>query len=177
LQGKVKWFSKEKGFGFICVPEKEDYFFHVSQIQGSDLPNIGDAVSFTPTNGRNGKPAASEVTITSRATAKQRPYFGKPTYRTEVVEPATPGTSKAGGVIILGTIGAAIGGPIGALIGAGLGSLVENKEGQKAVTKQVEITSPCIKCGGSGQVTAKVGNQTGFQCRTCGSFWKVRDKV
>lgn len=177
MQGTVKWFSREKGFGFISVPGSADYFLHVSQIQGADLPSIGDSVIFTTTTGRNGKLAAAEVIITLRAPEMQRPYYGKPTYRTEVVEPANSGTSKAGGVIVLGAIGAALGGPIGALIGAGLGSLVENKDGQKAVTKQVEITSPCIKCGGLGQVTAKVGNQTGFQCPTCGSFWKVRDKV
>lgn len=177
MQGTVKWFNREKGIGFISVPGSADYFFHVSQIQGSDLPSIGDSVSFTPTTGRNGKPAAAEVIITLRAPEKQRPYYGKPTYRTVVVEPATPGSSsgKVGGVITLGVIGAALGGPIGALIGAGLGSLVKRKEGQKEVTEQVEITSPCIKCGGLGHVTAQVGNQAGFQCPTCGSFWKVRD--
>ena len=33
MQGKVKWFSAEKGFGFISNNEGADIFVHYSQIK------------------------------------------------------------------------------------------------------------------------------------------------
>lgn len=39
LRGKVKWFNKEKGFGFIASNGK-DYFVHFSAIQGSGFKNL-----------------------------------------------------------------------------------------------------------------------------------------
>ena len=33
-QGTVKWFNKEKGFGFIKSEDKKDYFVHYSNIIG-----------------------------------------------------------------------------------------------------------------------------------------------
>lgn len=33
MQGKVKWFNQEKGFGFIVGDDNKEYFVHYSQIQ------------------------------------------------------------------------------------------------------------------------------------------------
>ena len=33
-QGTVKWFSSEKGYGFISQENGEDLFVHFSEIQG-----------------------------------------------------------------------------------------------------------------------------------------------
>ena len=57
--GKVKWFSKEKGFGFIGQDEGSDLFVHHSEIQGYDLQE-GDEVEFDVGEGRKG-PCATNV--------------------------------------------------------------------------------------------------------------------
>ena len=37
-QGKVKWFSAKKGYGFITEDEKDrDIFLHVSELENSNL--------------------------------------------------------------------------------------------------------------------------------------------
>ena len=91
MDGKVKWFSSEKGYGFISVPEMEDFFFHVSQVKGNELPNIGDEVTFSAVSGKNGKPAADDVVITGRQSPKPKTaYYGKPTYVTVPDEAKKP---------------------------------------------------------------------------------------
>lgn len=48
MQGKVKWFNNEKGFGFIEYKENEDIFIHYSQIQSKGYKTLetGDIVNF-----------------------------------------------------------------------------------------------------------------------------------
>lgn len=60
--GKVKWFSAEKGFGFIEVPDSPDIFVHFSAIQsdGFKTLNEGQEVEFEITEGARG-PQASNV--------------------------------------------------------------------------------------------------------------------
>ena len=44
LKGKVKWFNKEKGFGFITSEEGKDYFvYYVDKVaKGVTLSPIGE---------------------------------------------------------------------------------------------------------------------------------------
>ncbi len=60
LKGTVKWFNREKGFGFI-IPSNggSDLFVHHSETNGSTL-NEGDTVEFEIGEGRKG-PCAVNV--------------------------------------------------------------------------------------------------------------------
>jgi CspA family cold shock protein len=59
--GTVKWFSDEKGFGFI-TPDEEDLFVHHNAIQGSGFKSLteGAKVSYDAEQGAKG-PAAANV--------------------------------------------------------------------------------------------------------------------
>lgn len=63
--GTVKWFSAEKGYGFI-TPESggKDLFVHYSAIQsdGYKSLNEGDKVEYEESQGRKG-PQASNVRV------------------------------------------------------------------------------------------------------------------
>lgn len=59
IQGTVKWFSNEKGFGFITAGDKE-YFAHFSAIlsDGYKALENGAKVIFIPKQGPKGMQAA-----------------------------------------------------------------------------------------------------------------------
>lgn len=42
MQGKVKMFNKDKGFGFIIVEGQKDVFFHYSQLVMEGYKTIED---------------------------------------------------------------------------------------------------------------------------------------
>ncbi len=56
-QGTVKWFSQEKGYGFITPDDGgEDIFVHYSAVKGSGFRSLeeGERVSYEVTQGRKG---------------------------------------------------------------------------------------------------------------------------
>jgi CspA family cold shock protein len=65
MNGQVKWFNADKGFGFITRADGEkDCFVHHSAIQGSGFKSLneGDKVEFDVVQGQKG-PAAENVTV------------------------------------------------------------------------------------------------------------------
>jgi CspA family cold shock protein len=60
-QGTVKWFSNEKGYGFIARPDGEDLFVHFSAIEGDGYRTLheGQEVEFEIVDGPKGQQAAN----------------------------------------------------------------------------------------------------------------------
>lgn len=65
VEGTVKWFNAEKGFGFISVEGGEDVFAHFSAIQGEGFKSLeeGQAVSFEVESGDRGPQAVNIVKL------------------------------------------------------------------------------------------------------------------
>ncbi|MDK2824246.1 MAG: cold shock protein [Clostridia bacterium] len=63
MQGKVKWFNAEKGYGFIEGEDGKDVFVHFSAIQTDGFKTLdeGQMVSFEVVEGTRG-PQAANVT-------------------------------------------------------------------------------------------------------------------
>lgn len=59
--GKVKWFSGQKGYGFITSDDGTDVFVHYGDIEGDGFKTLeeGDSVEFEVTQGPKGPKAAN----------------------------------------------------------------------------------------------------------------------
>lgn len=68
VEGRVKWFNKEKGFGFIQMPNGAlDVFVHANQLRKSGLTfslEEGEAVKFYMNSGDKG-PFATNISKVS----------------------------------------------------------------------------------------------------------------
>jgi CspA family cold shock protein len=64
-QGTVKWFSAEKGYGFISQDDGSDVFVHYSAISGDGFRTLeqGQRVEFEITEGRKGPQATNVVRL------------------------------------------------------------------------------------------------------------------
>ena len=54
--GRVKWFSDQKGYGFIVTDEGQDVFVHYSNIDGTGFKTLdeGQEVEFNVVEGEKG---------------------------------------------------------------------------------------------------------------------------
>ncbi len=59
MDGTVKWFNADKGYGFIEREEGDDVFVHFSAIQGEGFKTLdeGQKVEFDVVDGNRGKQA------------------------------------------------------------------------------------------------------------------------
>ncbi|MBN2259577.1 MAG: cold-shock protein [Clostridiales bacterium] len=64
MNGTVKWFNADKGFGFITGDDGKDVFAHFSQINSTGFKTLeeGQKVSFEVTQGPKG-PQAENIEI------------------------------------------------------------------------------------------------------------------
>jgi len=63
--GTVKWFSNEKGYGFITPEGGKDVFVHHTAIQGDGYKSLdeGQKVKFDITQGPKGEQATNVVKL------------------------------------------------------------------------------------------------------------------
>lgn len=59
MKGKIKWFNKTKGYGFIIPAEGPEAFFHQSGIATGFEPFEGCAVEFELGEGKKGPKAVN----------------------------------------------------------------------------------------------------------------------
>lgn len=64
-KGKVKWFSNQKGYGFITTDSGSDVFVHHTAIQGDGYKSLdeGQEVEFEVTKGPKGDQATNVVKL------------------------------------------------------------------------------------------------------------------
>ncbi|OJV66799.1 MAG: cold-shock protein [Clostridiales bacterium 38-18] len=64
MNGTVKWFNADKGFGFITGDDGKDVFAHFSQINSNGFKTLeeGQRVSFEVAQGPKG-PQAENITV------------------------------------------------------------------------------------------------------------------
>jgi len=69
MRGTVKWFSTEKGYGFIERDDGDDVFVHHSDIQGTGFKDLneGEEVEFDLTEGPKGPKAENVVRLDESA--------------------------------------------------------------------------------------------------------------
>ena len=62
-KGTVKWFSNQKGYGFITPENGKDVFVHFSAVQGDGYKSLneGEAVEFEISQGPKGEQAINVV--------------------------------------------------------------------------------------------------------------------
>ncbi|ALB66476.1 cold shock domain-containing protein [Cronobacter dublinensis] len=66
MNGSVKWFNADKGFGFIAPADgSKDVFVHFSAIQGDNYRSLteGQQVEFSVENGAKGPSAVNVVAL------------------------------------------------------------------------------------------------------------------
>jgi len=63
MQGKVKWFSEQKGYGYIVAENGNEHYFNIRDVRGTNLPRNGDTVSFESSQGQKGLKASSVAIV------------------------------------------------------------------------------------------------------------------
>lgn len=71
MKGKVKWFDRNRNFGFLVGEDGQEYFYGMNNIKGTDLPlDNGDIVEFIPSRNKKGL-KAKEVVLIEKSISKR----------------------------------------------------------------------------------------------------------
>ena len=57
MNGKVKWYNKAQGFGFIEGEDGQDYFVHYTALDEGFVIKDNDEITFEPVETEKGKQA------------------------------------------------------------------------------------------------------------------------
>lgn len=77
-QGTIKFYNKEKGFGFIFINEStSDIYFHINDWKNPSIPCGNDDVEFELSNSNNGKAKAVNIKLIKSADAKNQEKYEK----------------------------------------------------------------------------------------------------
>lgn len=66
IEGTVKWFNPEKGYGFIRPKKgRKDIFVHISQVRDAGYESLeeGDPVEFTIVEDEKGRKCVGELVV------------------------------------------------------------------------------------------------------------------
>lgn len=74
MNGRIKWFSVDKGYGFITETSGAQYYFNAFDFKCDSDPKTGDNVVFTPVQNHKGQRAAQVhlVRPAARATPSEQ---------------------------------------------------------------------------------------------------------
>jgi cold shock CspA family protein len=73
--GIVKWFSKDKGFGYVVTKSGQEHYFNVRDVLGAVLPSTGDTVLFDSVSNVKGWRAARVIIETHSAIAPLHTHY------------------------------------------------------------------------------------------------------
>lgn len=71
MKGTVKWFSAQKGYGYILSNNNEEHYFNIQAVHGEQLPEAGDIVEFTAYQGNKSLNAKHIHVLTDKISATQ----------------------------------------------------------------------------------------------------------
>lgn len=71
MEGKIKWYSGQKGYGFISGEDGKDYFVHHTQVPQELRLREGDAITFEAADTDKGLQAHNVRTVGGAAPAKK----------------------------------------------------------------------------------------------------------
>jgi len=64
MEGKIKWYKREKGYGFLTGDDEKDYFVHYTSLP-EDQQDVRESdevkVTFETKEGRDGRLQASDI--------------------------------------------------------------------------------------------------------------------
>jgi CspA family cold shock protein len=70
MQGTVKWFNRQKGYGFIQGEDGQEYFVHASAIAQGTFIRDNDLVEFEPAESERGK-QAQNITLIQKGSERE----------------------------------------------------------------------------------------------------------